>query len=309
MSVQVIQSLVNKDGARVELPPWFQGAVGWGNLAHPNVYLAEAQAQYPPGTKYVEGDRIFRYVKYVGNQASSAWIYSSIAATNGDDCMGRFLFNASYAATYASTYTYGVTGTNTVEVDTLLTTVEKANNFYSGGWMSGKDTAPADARFFFRRILAHDYSAAKTVGGSAKTLVGTMTVDQNLVDTFTAMALSLTANPYKRIVWRSGDGDAIYGQAIGASMCNNPTVNYYCWVQSSGPCGCLHISTDFGGASERETIYNLRGDGAVDPSIDQTGKAQTGYPTVGYLLPCSISETGSGQDDNYPIIWITLNNQ
>lgn len=305
----IIHSILVNDGAYVQMPAWYQGQTKWGNLDHPDVYVADSTAQYPAGTRYVEGDRRFAYVKYVGNQTSSAWIYSSIAATNGDDCMGRFLFNASYAATYASTYTYGLTGTSLVEVDTLLTTVEKAEDFYSGGWMSGKDTAPSDARFFFRRIVAHDYSAAKTVGGSAKTLVGTMTVDQDLVNTFTAMALSLTANPYKRIVWRSGDGDAIYGQAIGACMVNNPTVNYYCWVQTGGPCGCLHISTGFAGAEERETTYNLRGDGAVDPSIDQVGKAYTGYPTVGYLLPCSISETGSGQDDNYPIIWITLNGQ
>ena len=302
MSIQVIQSLVNKDGARIEMPAWFQGSDKWGNLAHPNVYVADSARQYPEGTKYVEGNRKFRYVKYVGKQTASTWIYSSIGATNGDDCMGRFLFNASYAATYASTYTYGLTGTKIVEVDTLLTTVEKANNFYSGGWVSGKDTAPSDARFFFRRIVAHDYSAAKTVGGSDKTLVGTLTVDQNLVNTFTAMALSLTANPFKRIVWREGDGDALYGMASGACMVNNPTVNYWVWVQTAGPCGCLHIGADFGGAEEREVSYFLRADGSVHISLGQTGYGDSGYPPIGFLIPDAINETGSGQDDNYPVI-------
>ena len=304
---QVIQSLVNKDGSRVEMPAWFQGFSDniWGNLAHPNVYVAEAQPQYPPGTKYVEGERVFWYTKYVGKSTASTWIYSSIAATAGDDLMGKFLMNTGFPVTYASTYTYGVTGTKTVEVDTTTLTVEKVTDYYSGGWMSGKDTAPSDARFFFRRIVAADYAAAKTVGGSAKTLVNTLTVDQDIVDTFTAMALSLTPNPFKHATWLSGDANAMYTMPLGASMVNNPTATYYCWVQTFGPTGLLQITNSAEGANERETIYYIYGDGSVQPAVAGASNVG-GYPTAGYLIPNAISETGSGQDDNYPIVFLTF---
>ncbi len=304
-SIPVIQSLVNKDGARVEMPAWYQGQRGWGNLGHPNVYVAEGQAQYPVGTKYTEGSRVFWYVKYVGKSTASTWIHTSIAATAGDDLMGKFLMNTGFPVTYSSTYTYGITDTKIVEVDTTTLAVEKFTDYYSGGWVSGKDTAPSDARFFFRRIVAADYSAAKTVGGSAKTLVNTLTVDQNLVNTFTAIALSLTPNPWKHATWLAGDANSTYWYPLGASMVNNPTATYYCWVQTYGECGLLHITNTTEGANEREVIYYIYADGSVQPAV--AGASNTGgYPEAGYLVQNSISETGSGQDDPYPIVFLTL---
>ena len=299
------QSLINVGGARVELPAYAQGELGWDNIAFPNVYLAEVNQRYPVGTVYVEGKRRFVYTKYVGKSTASTWIYSSIAATNGDDLMGKFLMNTGFPVTYTSTYTYGLTDTPLVEVDTATLAVEKVTDYYSGGWVSGKDTAPSDARFFFRRIVASDYSAAKTVGGSAKTLVNSLTVDQNLVNTFTAMALSLTPNQWKHATWLAGDANSTYWYPLGACMVNNPTAAYYCWVQTYGECGLLHITNTTEGANEREVIYYIYADGSVQPAV--AGASNTGgYPEAGYSIPNSIAETGSGQDDPYPIIFLTL---
>jgi len=297
------QAILMENGATIVMPPWFQGAKGWGNLALPDVYVADAVQQYPEGTKYEEGDRKFRYIKYIGKQTASTWIYSSIGETDLSVCMGRFLFNSGFPVTYAATYTYGLIDTDIVEVDTLTLAVERVDDFYSGGIMTGYSSTN---KFFTRRILAHDYSATKTVGGSAKTHVGTMKVDQNLVSTFSSMALSLTTNPWKRVTWRSGDADHIVGHTVGAAMCNNTPVNYWMWVQTKGWMGSGLIAADYGGAEERETIFTLRGDGSINASLDQTGKMNEGYPVIGYYLPSSFSETGSGQDDSYPIIWIDI---
>jgi hypothetical protein len=287
------------------MPAYFQGAERWGNLEHPNVYVADSQPQYPEGTVYIEGKRKFVYTKYVGKSTASTWIHTSIAATNGDDLMGKFLMNTGFPVTYASTYTYGLTGTKIIEVDTTTLAIEKFTDFYSGGWVSGKDTAPSDARFFFRRIKAADYSAAKTVGGSAKTLVNTLTVDQNLVNTFTAMALSLTPNQWKHATWLAGDANAMYTSPLGACMVNNPTANYWCWVQTYGETGLLQITNTMEGANERETLYYCYADGSVQPAV--AGATNVGgYPEIGRSIPNAISETGSGQDDNYPIVFLTL---
>lgn len=299
-----IQSLINKGGARIEMPAWFQGEQGFGNLAHPNVYGEDAQQKYPAGTKYFEGERRFRYSKYVGK--SDPEIHTALDATVGDDLLGKFLFPIGFPVVYSSTYTYGLTGTKIVEVDTATLAIEKNANYYSGGWVNGKDTAPSDARMFFRRIVAMDYSTPKVVGGSEKTLVMTLTVDQDLVNTFTAMTLSLVPNPFKRSVWQSFHNGWSYNASHGASMRNNPAVNSWIWLQDLGPMGTSHIGGDgYAGAEQSEIKLKVLGDGSVGHLWDQTDK----YPThqiAGYLLPNAITETGSGQDDSYPIIWVEV---
>ena len=304
MTTGRIESLVNKDGSRIEMPAYFQGEQGWGNLAHPNIYGEDAQQKYPAGTKYVEGDRRFRYSKYIGISAPA--IHTALAATAGDDLLGKFLFPMSFPVTYASTYTYGLTGTSIVEVDTATLAIEKFTDYYSGGWANGKDTSPGDARMFFRRILAMDYAAAKVVGGSAKTLVMTLTVDQDLVNTFTAMALSLVPNPYKQAVWQNSHNGKEYNASHGASMRNNPTVNYWIWLQDLGPMGCNHIGgAGFAGDEAGEMKFKVLGDGSIAHMMDQTDSYPT-FQIAGYLLPNAITETGSGQNDEKPVLWVTV---
>jgi len=301
----VIHSLVNNDGARIEMPAWCQGEKGWGNLAHPNVYTADSTQQYPVSTKYYEGERRFRYTKYVGVSAPA--IHTGLAATTGEDLLGKFLFPIGFPVTYASTYTYGVEGTKIVEVDTLVRAVEQVTDYYSGGWMNGKDTE-RPSRMFFRRIVKHDYSAAKTYGGADKTVVGTFEVDQNIVTGFTAMALSIVPNPFKRTVWQDAHNNWQYNASHGASMVNNPAANTWIWLQDLGPMGCNHCGgPGYGGDEAAETKYVVLGDGSITVMIDQT--VSYGYHQIaGYSLPNAITETGTGETEQKPIIWVCVGN-
>ena len=171
--------------------------------------------------------------------------------------------------------------------------------------MNGKDTE-RPSRMFFRRIVKHDYSAAKTYGGADKTVVGTFTVDQNIVTGFTAMALSLCPNPYKRSVWQEAHNGWEYNASHGSSMVNNPTVNAFIWLQDLGPMGCNHIGgAGFAGDEIGEMKFKVLGDGSVAHMMDQTDSYPT-FQIAGYLLPNAITETGSGQNDLLPVLWVTV---
>lgn len=296
-------SLQVQGGSMLFMPPWFQGEAGWGNLSPPNVYEADPQQRYPAGAKYVEGDRIFRYVKYLGqSNTSDGYIHTAIQSDVGENCMGRFMFNIGFPVTYAGSYVYGLVGTKIVEIDTTTLAIEQAADYYSGGWITGYS---ATNRFLTRRIVAHDYAASKVVGGTSKSAVSTLTVDQNLVSTLASMATSITSNPWKRTVWRWQDAGALYGHTVGAAMVNDMAVNSWYWSLTKGPMGCAHIESDFGGVSERETIYTLRGDGSINACLGSTSDT-AGRPVIGHSLPSSIAETGSGQDDSYPMIWVDI---
>ena len=299
---KVNHDIRSNNGRTIFMPSWFQGETGWGNLAMPNVYVEDSSAKYPVGTKYLEGDRRFRYTKYVGH--CDPEIHTALDATAGTDLLGKFLFGIGFPVAYSSTYTYGLADTDIVEVDTTTITIEKADDYYSGGWMNGKDTVTG-SRAFFRRILSHDYAAEKVVGGSDKTLVSTLTVDQNLVNAFTAMALSITPNPFKRTVWQSNSNSDWYSMSHGASMVNNPTVNSFIWLQDQGPMGTMHIAVAAAGNENAEGKYRVLGDGAVQATNDQSDSYGT-YQIAGYIIPNSITESGTGQDDSLPIIWVEV---
>ncbi len=307
--IQTIQRIVAKDGSYIQLPPWYSGEENWANLAHPNVYVADSKVEYPRGTKYVEGERVFRYAIYDGKLTASTW--NSIADTAGDDLMGKALFNTGFAQDYASSLVYGAGSTVDVWTTVASTVVgtERSNDFYSGGWMNGKDTAPSDARMFFRRITKSVYSAAKTVNGTARTLVTTLTLDQALVNSFTAMTFVLTPNPWKHAAWFSGDANAGYSPVLGVSMVNNPTANYNVWLQTWGECGTAQITNAAVGASERETSFYIMSDGSFQGLADGTTDTyglRGAYTYAGYTLVSTVTESGSGQDESYPILFLRL---
>ena len=57
------QSLINVGSRRIELPPWYDGLGDqiWGSTTLPDLSVADSSQKYPLGTKYVDGERIFKY--------------------------------------------------------------------------------------------------------------------------------------------------------------------------------------------------------------------------------------------------------
>ncbi len=272
------------DGATIYMPAWFQGEVGWGNLQRPNIYLADgdATAKYPVGTKFVEGDRAFRYIKYVGTGAG--WNTSTVTATDGDDLFGKFLFVGTYQQDYATGLVIRhVSGETSSWIGTTVST-DRSDDFYSGGILNGKDTAPSDARHFGRRVVAHNYTAVGTedmfVGGSSFTLVSELQLDQPIVNSKTSMAVTVMPVAWKHGIWMPDTASAAFGPALGASMVNDPVATRFIWVQVSGPMPMHHVTNAAEGANSDEMLFYIMGDGSCQAIQSGDTYTQIGYHQV-----------------------------
>ena len=283
-----------KSRAHVTLPPYCAGELGWDEMSEPNVYAADETLLHPNGTRLQIGERVFYYSTYYGQITSWAK-----ADTAGDDLLGKGLQTFAFAQDYADKLT-GTSGSTSIALaDTVAgTPTERADNFYSGGWLNAKDTAPSDARMISRFI------EASTISGTTTTL----TVDKALVNDITGGNSVLMPNPYKYASWHVDHSGFIYSGWLGVSLVNNPTAGYGLWLQTYGPCGMNHVANANEGASGGESIVLGMGDGAIqvlDGNTD-TYSYSGNRPIIGYTMPNSRTESGSGQDEAYPIVFLTI---
>lgn len=309
------------DGSFIMMPPWFQGASGWGNLARPNVYNTnDVAAQYPEGTKFVEGDRTWFYARFRGTVTTP---YTSYTQASGTDLQGVCLFTGAYM--------YDMTNAKLVrKIQDELSiwyqttpTVAKADDYWSGGWVVGKDTVTAN-RAFYRRIVAHNYLAAglaatkswnvanqayTEVDLSSYSDVSELELDQACYQSKASLVTMIMPNPYKHAAAFRVDANSHYdGNVIGACMTNNPTYDRWVWCQTHGPLGTIAIVNAFAGAGAVETKYYVMGDGgyqAVQDNQDTTYDL-TERPVAGYAYGSTRFESGTPQDEGTPIIFLTM---
>lgn len=283
-----------KTGAHYTFPAWFEGELGWDNMTNANIYTADATLAYPNGTRLEIGERVFYYATYYGKVSSN-----TVAATAGDDLLGKGLFNFGFAQDYSDKLTWTVGTTTVVLTSTVAgTPTERVDNFYSGGWLGIKDTAPADARFVNR------YIEASTISGTTTTL----TVDQPLINAITGGNSVLTPNPYKYAVWYHEHANELYHWPVGYSMVNNPTATYGVWLQTWGTMMAGQITNAFRGAASNEVVVYGMADGSIQVRDGGTNSygLDGSYPIIGHTIPNSRSESGSGQDEGLPFIFLTL---
>ena len=323
------QTIINHDirsvgGATIYMPAYYNGEVGWQNMALPNTYNADdATAQYPRGAKFVEGERVFYYGKYLGQFANDE--ATSVTATNGDDLAGRFLFTSAIQQDMATGLLVRCLQDETAVVyNTTVDDGSRADDWLSGGWMSGKDTAPADERFFWRRIVKHDYQATgskvqeiwnasneawTTVDLSSYTYCSVLELDQPLINSKTSMATTLLANPWKNVVDHPESASEQYSPAMGVCMHNNVTAAYNTWFQTWGPFFSGFITNAAVGGANFEVIYYVMGDGSIqgiDGSTDTYGIGEGFRQIAGVSYANTAYEGGSGADELLPVIYCTL---
>lgn len=298
------QALQYENGAAVIMPPWFQGAKGWGNLDLPDVYAADDNPQqYPEGSVFVEGNRKFNYGRYRGVVTS---VGSSVTQTNGDDLAGKFLF----------TYAHQVDMANGLLVQHLAgeesmwyittPTAQRFDDYLSGGWVCGKDTTPSDERMFHRRILAHNYSAALVVGGTARTLVSELQLDRPIINSKTSMATTFMGHEYKYILWQNDTGYATYRGCIGAAMHNDPSYDRWGWYQVKGEMFCPHVHAATVGAAANERVVILMADGSVQVRESTYDYMDSHYGVIGHIMGDTTFLGGSGADEGLPMIFVDV---
>lgn len=283
-----------KTGAHITMPAWFAGELGWDNMENPNVYVADAILAHPHGTRLEIGERVFYYATYYGKISGNVK-----ADTVGDDLLGKGLMNFAFAQDYSNKLTW-TAGTRTVVLTSTVdgTPTERVDDFYSGGWLGIKDTAPSDAR------MVHRYIEASTISGTTTTL----TIDQPLINAITGGNSVLTPNLYKYASWYHESAGAPYYPIVGYCMVNNPTAAYGVWLQTWGPMMSAHVTNTFEGANDSEVVVYGMADGSIQVRDGSTDSYSLDgrLPIIGYTIPNSLSESGSGQDEGLPFIFLTL---
>ena len=299
------QALQMEHGAIVIMPPYFQGvnAKGWGNLALPDVYASDdGIQQYPEGSEFREGNRKFIYGRYRGVVTHTG---TSVTQTSGDDLFGKFLFTYAHQIDMAN----GLLVRHLTEEQSMwyktTPTAQRFTDYLSGGWVCGKDTAPSDARMFMRRIVAHNYSAALVVSGSAQTLVSELQLDRPIVNSKTSMATTFMGHEYKYICWQNDTGYSSYRGCIGACMRNNPTYDRWCWFQVKGEMFCPHVHAANVGAVANERVVILMADGSVQVRESTYDYMDSHYPVIGHILGDTTFLAGVA-DEGLPMIFVDV---
>ncbi|KKL70108.1 hypothetical protein LCGC14_2108230 [marine sediment metagenome] len=318
---KVNHDLRSNKGRTIYMPEYYSGESGWANLDIPNVYAADdASPLYPRETRLVTGNRVFYYGTYNGVVTSTG---TSVTATNGDDLAGKFLF--SYA-----TQDDMATGLLVRKLANELhivynTTISKtpaarAEDYYSGGWVTGKDTAPSDERMFGRRIVKHTYQATGTsfaifnsstglytlVDLTAYTFVSILELDQPVINAKTTMATTICANEYKEVCWQNDTAYAGYMGSVGACMHNDPTATRSVWLQTYGDMFMPHYEAEAIGSTSNERTLVLNSDGSVQGRTASYDRFSSFRPIVGYLKYNTIFASGSGANEGLPMMFVTL---
>ena len=318
------QPLIYHDGAAVILPPWFQGETGWQNTAFPNVYKADASQRYPAGTKFVEGERIFYHSKFIGQISGTEWIVA-LQAPNSNALtvtQGRFLFAHCFQEDMANGLLVRHNADEKSIVFQTTPSAMRSTDYWSGGWVNGKDTG-ASNRPFYRRIVKHDYAATGSaiqkirntstgldtiVDLSAYSQVSVLELDQSVVTAKTTMATTIMPNPWKHLIYKTHSEWNQYAPAMGAVVPNAVAQNEFVWVQTWGPMGIPWAAVEFSGAGNYEIMYKISGDGSVSGQHSGGPAPADGstFQVAGHAMASSIMESASGQDEELMMIFLEL---
>lgn len=273
----VIQSFVPNNGRYVVLPVWVRGDTKYGNLSIPNPHanssVGDAQQQYPHGTKFVDGDRVFFY-GYMHT------VYTANKANIG-------IFNINESASGAGTVTWGATAgvagdTKVGIVASGLTDTTPAKDDFAGGWL-----LPRTNPYSSYRVIASSISG-KTTSGEVD-----LYLDHGLVEAVSASQGScfLNFSEWKKLAqhWAGG---LDYATCVGVTLID-PIASTWQWMQAWGPCYVVPYNEEIG------AVVNVHG---CVFHIDGTIKVETRTTTAfrqlaGYML----NSSGSGSTSTWLI--------
>ncbi len=252
MSTKIINhDLRSVNGKYIQMPAYKGGQSGWGNLSIPNPYSESTTALYPIGTKFVDDDRVWRYVK-AGNTCTRLRVLQS--------------WNAYSSTTQRENNVLAVAA---VVGDTTLTVTASGTiteNMYAGGYVIVQATV--------KQLYRIESNAA--IGAAA---TGLVTLDNPVR---TALAVTNYAALYRDIysdVRYLTDGTMA---GWGAGVCvphYTITSGSFSWGQTWGPCLVAGSDATGAGINERDLVMNI--DGAANQTQDVS---TSGFQHIGHLL-------------------------
>ena len=322
--IGVNHDLRRNNGRTIYMPAWFQGETGWGNLAMPNVYKADSSRLYPAGTKYQDGERIFYYGKFIGTVTGTEWIVA-LQAPNSTGLtleQGKFLNTHCFQEDMSDALHVRHTADELSLVLNTTPSVMQADNYWSGGWVNGKDTGDSN-RPFYRYITKHDYfstgsrtqqiwnvanEAYTEVDLSAYTDASVLELDQAIITSKTTLPIMVMPNPWKHLIHKVHSEANQFAPFMGAVVPNVVPQNYFPWLQTWGPMGIPHGLAEFGGALTGEIMQKIGGDGSMSPAHSGAPDPADGstWQVAGHSMGSSIMETASGIDQDLVMVYLMI---
>lgn len=170
------------------------------------IYEDSEDSHFPLGTKLCVGDCVFRYAKMGATAGVTGSMYSAPAGISN------------HKEVVQTGYTVAIG--QTADVNVLLTGTAATANQYDDGWMLvNKGTGLSQ----MRQIKSHSEAYAPVV---------LQLYDGLNVASAATSEMTLVANPYRAVV---ATPTTRVAAAVGVSLFI-VTANYYCWLQTRGPC-------------------------------------------------------------------------
>ena len=324
--IGVSYDLHQANGKSIYLPPWYSGELGWGNLESPNVYRADGATQkYPAGTRYTDGERVWYYGKWIG-QISSTEFDTALQAPNSTALTvtaGRFMFAHVFQQDYSNADLNRHLANEQHTVIVATASEARSDDYYSGGWFSGKDTGDNN-RPFHRFIVKHEFDATgqaaqKILNGvtgvvtevdlSALSNVSVLELEREIITSKTTLATTIMPNSWKHMIYKTQGETVQFQPALGALMPNAVDQNDWVWVQTYGPIFIPWAFVEFSGALTGEIMFKISGDGSTSPQHSGAPSPADGstWQTAGWAMGSSAMEAGtSGTDEELVMMFLTL---
>lgn len=269
----VIHKIIVKDGRYIQLPPWVEGQEGYHNLSIPDLSIADTIQGYPLGTKFVDGDRTFKYSKFMGT------MNPDLGAKNTRPQAIAFATIAADALQYATTVVIDVAGTDGRTGNGAI-----AENELAGGYLVVFD---ASNKAFTRQISAN----TATTGAGEMTLTLTTPIPLALIgDTDHGECM---ANPYSYLTPSTNSAHVVMGMAQLVY-----TSGQFGWVQNWGPSWIAPQAAVGSGSNNILCIF--RHDGSID-ELDYSDSYNNKGQIAGYVMTHA---QGGGQ--GAPFVWLTI---
>ena len=265
MSKTINHDLRVVDGKTLYMPPWVEDQSQWGNLTLPDLSVVDTVQKYPIGTKYVEGDRVYRYAKAGGDiDRTDLGVKNGLTQGMAQRAVAVAAIGAK-SATVTCASPDGASGDGNIVKDE-----------FAGGYI-----------LFFTAgsVAPYDKQVRLITGNTAGTTSIVFTFDRGLEIALVATTskAEAIASPYKHVVLSS----AVHMPIVGVPTVLASSGNYL-WVQTWGPCW-LSLQSDVGVAGNYGMVW--RHDGSLDKNYDTVD----GYITNQYAGFALAQTSSAGQ--------------
>jgi len=265
VTIYINQNVRLYNGRGIMLPPYVSGQEGYGKLTHPDISVADSSQKYPLGTKFIDGDKIYKYAAF------KATVNQDLGAKNGQPQAVAYATIAANTVQYATSVVVDVASSDGVSGDG-----EIAENFLAGGEILIFD-ASASTGSIRRTIVSN---TAVDSGGGEMTVTVLDPIPVALVaDTDHA---ELMASPYSYV--NTANEKPVVGLPLLAY-----TDGQYGWLQTWGPAWIAPQAEV--GVGSNNAICIFRHDGSID-ELDYSDSYNSQGQIAGYVM--SVPQAGHG---------------